>query len=605
MTDPLVVQLTREYRQKLLDRDASATAEMVQRWQTVEQSLLQSIIELSTYMAEERTAGNEISYNKLLQLRRYQRLLGQIQLQLAQYNAFADGLISNNVNTNIQDGLVDALNLIDAALPEDQSVVNIAFDRIGVEATENIAALARAGNPLNQILERSYPLAAAALTDKLLIGTARGINPREVARSAVREGLAQGLNHILLVARDQQIRAYREASRQQYQASNVVKQYMRIAAKQTRTCMACLALDGTIYDTDQLMALHPQCRCAMIPLVDGFDPPQFQRGEDWFKQLSPEVQKKMMGEGAYAAWQEGQFEFSRLAKVTKNKTWGPSTRVRPLKELVKNPPKPKRKPKKKPAPTPKPVETTTTQTGEAARQRIADLTQGNDIATQLERAKETLRNAYKNKDYDNIHQYIDEKNALQVKLTAFNEKVRQEVLYVDNPVKINADFQSRFKKDRKKAYQAGLDEFARLIGRSSLEGQTVGVKAGGRGRSYYDQRGTIHMSTTSGPRVVIHELGHWLEDVDPEVHEKALAFYDRRTQGEDLEWLGPGYARYEKTRRDKFLSAYMGKEYKGFDGKRFGSEIVSMGLEYMWEDPITFAEKDPDYFDFIYDLVRG
>ncbi len=41
------------------------------------------------------------------------------------------------------------------------------------------------------------------------------------------------------------------------------------------------------------------------------------------------------------------------------------------------------------------------------------------------------------------------------------------------------------------------------------------------------------------------------------------------------------------------------------EGVRYASEIVSMGVEYMYSRPIEFAAKDPDYFDFMFNLLRG
>lgn len=33
--------------------------------------------------------------------------------------------------------------------------------------------------------------------------------------------------------------------------------------------------------------------------------------------------------------------------------------------------------------------------------------------------------------------------------------------------------------------------------------------------------------------------------------------------------------------------------------------MVSMGLQYMYEDPVDFARKDPDHFDLIYAIMSG
>jgi hypothetical protein len=126
-------------------------------------------------------------------------------------------------------------------------------------------------------------------------------------------------------------------------------------------------------------------------------------------------------------------------------------------------------------------------------------------------------------------------------------------------------------------------------------------------RAFYDMRQGVCLGR-SGPyysasevnKTVIHEFGHFIEDQSPGVHKSIMGFYSKRTKGCPLTWLGEPYGRDELTRKDKFIDAYMGKDYKGQ-----ASEILSMGLEYFFKDPYKLATKDPEYFNFIYKLVRG
>jgi hypothetical protein len=74
-------------------------------------------------------------------------------------------------------------------------------------------------------------------------------------------------------------------------------------------------------------------------------------------------------------------------------------------------------------------------------------------------------------------------------------------------------------------------------------------------------------------------------------------FYKKRTAGEDLKWLGSGYAKTEKTRKDNFIHKYMGKDYNGND-----FELVSMGFEYAYTNPDELA-KDPDMESWIYGIL--
>lgn len=101
-------------------------------------------------------------------------------------------------------------------------------------------------------------------------------------------------------------------------------------------------------------------------------------------------------------------------------------------------------------------------------------------------------------------------------------------------------------------------------------------------------------SARNGDSVVIHELGHRFERVVPQTSKMERAFYNRRTAGCSLEWLGKGYDKTEMTRKDNFIDKYMGKYY---DGKAF--ELNSMGFQMAYTEPERLA-KDPEFQKWIY-----
>ena len=119
-------------------------------------------------------------------------------------------------------------------------------------------------------------------------------------------------------------------------------------------------------------------------------------------------------------------------------------------------------------------------------------------------------------------------------------------------------------------------------------------------RGYYSEwKSEIAISGEgdSANKTAIHELGHRMENIMIELLAKEGDFYDRRTQGERLKWLGDGYAKTEKTRKDDFLSPYMGKDYGGS-----AYELCSMGFEYAYCDPTKLAQ-DKDMEEWIYGLL--
>jgi hypothetical protein len=99
-------------------------------------------------------------------------------------------------------------------------------------------------------------------------------------------------------------------------------------------CLACLAMDGTEYGLEEELDDHPAGRCFRQPIIKGLEPLSAQSGADWFAEQSEEVQRGMMGDQRFEAWQQGQFEFGQLAQVAHSDEWGNSVQVAPLEAVI-------------------------------------------------------------------------------------------------------------------------------------------------------------------------------------------------------------------------------------------------------------------------------
>ena len=111
---------------------------------------------------------------------------------------------------------------------------------------------------------------------------------------------------------------------------------------------------------------------------------------------------------------------------------------------------------------------------------------------------------------------------------------------------------------------------------------------------------------------VVHELGHEIED-QPGVKEATAAFLKRRCGKEKATRIRDVYPddveipqsiRGRKDEFDRYFEGtdayYVGRKYKGGS-----TEIISMGLQAVYNDPAGLAKADPDYFDFIVDILAG
>lgn len=124
-------------------------------------------------------------------------------------------------------------------------------------------------------------------------------------------------------------------------------------------------------------------------------------------------------------------------------------------------------------------------------------------------------------------------------------------------------------------------------------------------RGYFnikDGKPTIALSSSGSgmQRCAFHEMGHFFEDMYPEIRKLEYQFYNRRTAGEELRWLGAGYSRSEVTRYDNFVEPYMGKDYGNTESSGF--EIFSMGMEAIFAGSYNLS-RDTEYQDLILGIL--
>ena len=104
---------------------------------------------------------------------------------------------------------------------------------------------------------------------------------------------------------------------------------------------------------------------------------------------------------------------------------------------------------------------------------------------------------------------------------------------MDAPIKIEPDIKRKFpSSEEKQRALDSLNEFTKLVS-VPISYTKVTVASTRKNRAFYspDSR-SINIGKGDDAGVIIHEMGHWLEDASPEVNAKALAFLDERTKGE-------------------------------------------------------------------------
>ena len=196
------------------------------------------------------------------------------------------------------------------------------------------------GSPLRALLDELGPDAAKQVERALIAGVGRGIGPREVVRE-VRTALGGNMSRALTISRTEVVGAYRRASAEQAQARrDLLAGWTWLASVDSTDapCVVCLAMHGTWHTMNETLDSHPNCRCsaAYLPVDSMAD--LGPTGEDWFEDQPDEVQRRLLGPTAHAAYLNGDVALKDFVQRVNDPRWGPGLRRRSNRDLGITPP---------------------------------------------------------------------------------------------------------------------------------------------------------------------------------------------------------------------------------------------------------------------------
>lgn len=189
-----------------------------------------------------------------------------------------------------------------------------------------------------QIASDLWPLSSEAqgvMRRELVRGVVAGKNPRDTAAQMVKNtqgGFNGGLTRALTIARTETISAHREAAKVAHdENADVLRGWMWLATTSSRTCPACLGMNGTEHPLSEPGPLgHPNCRCGRVPLskswadlgIDLDEPEPAATGSQvWFDAQDEKTQRAILGPARLAAYQRGDFPMDQWAARRRNEGW--------------------------------------------------------------------------------------------------------------------------------------------------------------------------------------------------------------------------------------------------------------------------------------------
>ena len=345
--EPEVVRIARQYRRLLRQRETAAVRRMVREYRQITDGVLAEARAMRLVVEGMREAGQAVPLWRVMELQRYQDLMTRLNGELAQFNGLAAAEIEALQAEAVRLGGEMVAAQMDAQYDElakylrrfgyDLDAPGVqallaGFHRPPVAAMETMVGFLGDGSPLAALLAELGDVTAQQVGETLTRALALGWNPRKTARVLRSQG-GLSLTRALRIARTEQLRAFRRSSIDNYrQHADVLSGYRRKAAKNSRTCLACLLKDGEFYELVDDFTDHPNGRCTVLPVTKGWAelgfpdipevPSSWPTGREWFMDQGQATQRKIMGDPLFKAWQAGEIELDDALHLHQSRRWG-------------------------------------------------------------------------------------------------------------------------------------------------------------------------------------------------------------------------------------------------------------------------------------------
>lgn len=329
-----IYQAVERFRRELLRGERWASAEMLRAYGQVWQALRAEIESLARRHYEAQQTGQPVSPSWLFERQRLDALIEQVEREIERLMVQAEARIRAQQLEAVEAAGRHAQELAVAAAGRRGAAVMVNWNRLPTEALTSLVGFSGDGSPLGELLGKLPGEAGKAVRRSLIEGLAAGQNPRQIARN-IRKDLGGNLARALTISRTEVLRAYRESTHQNYLAnSGILDGWMWLAAKQPRTCPACLAMDGTVHPLRERLVDHPNGRCCAVPYSKDWNLPKRQTGAEWFAEQGEATQRKVLGDAAYEAYRAGAVSLQDFVGQRRSRAWGPTHYARSLKEIV-------------------------------------------------------------------------------------------------------------------------------------------------------------------------------------------------------------------------------------------------------------------------------
>lgn len=361
------------------------------------------------------------------------------------------------------------------------------------------------------------------------------------------------------------------------------------AVNDSRVSDICESLDGKIISKDEvynfLPPLHYNCRSVLEPIfINENIPPDKLINKDTYKtkEYQEKIEPLMKKQESFLKYQREDIELMReevKQEVKEPEVIKPTDKIAEIKDYIANNKITNHIDAIKIG---KQIDDVIKETSTTAISTI------NNLKNKIKEYENTSNDAYikyKNKEgsFDDVIKYDDLKKEAVKQMKNANTQFFKDL--VKDIIIFNSDVEQQFSDKTTDEFKNFFKQVSNIIPKifldvsASQENFTI-AQSNGRSETLFNGDINIDIDSPTIFKTFIHEFMHRNEILNKNIVELEKKYYESRTQNDTLERLNqiPGYedlhySDIERVKKDNWLNAYMGKDYRG---RAF--EILSMAI---------------------------
>lgn len=309
----------KEHRRRIVEREKAAFRELLTVYRNLKRELDADYRRIQTLIEDAVKSGVDVNESWVIKSRRLKSILSQIEEQIIRFGGRVAQITASEQTAAINMAADFANGSVRIISPASAGIGSLVPTAVITDAV----GLMGDGSPIVKYFQSKFSGAAVeAIRSEIIKQIATGEGFRVVAKRIAEAGDITR-SKALTVVRNEVNRVRRAATLERWRQNANITHWEWVANKSPRTCILCIAMDGTIFEIKEDFPTHINCRCLLRPIIKSVDLGPSELASEWFV-AQEELRDKKLGPWASSLLARGEIELKDFVGFRDDKKFGRS-----------------------------------------------------------------------------------------------------------------------------------------------------------------------------------------------------------------------------------------------------------------------------------------